>query len=302
MPAYRGEKWVSDGAGNTVRRGRQARGPYVPPPIAILDWQDSINSMPTGPISLANLRTLLQNPALPENTAQRARLQINDRGGSVGKVLTIQLIAGTTGQNGGVTWVSALPDSFAKGYLQYDVSFRPGFEWGLGGKILGLAGKTADLATTPDGGNPDPKGWSGRWMWRWNPGGGGSLPNDSEPVGYLYRPLDPDPSFGTDRHTLFSLGGGSATSDGTWHNFKQVYEMNTVTSEGSTTPPSDGLHELWIDDTRYYQNTSEIWRLYSEAQINHFLLSSFWGGSGSQWAGTTDGFIDIKNLKVVKYG
>lgn len=257
--------------------------------------------MPEGAISLANLRTLTKNPLLPENTAQRGRLSITDIGGDYGKALTIQLIATKTGQNGGVTWVSKLPVSFEAGHIEFDVRFRNGFEWGLGGKILGLGGKTDDISTTPDGGIPSPYGWSGRFMWRRTGGGGGSLPNNAEPVGYLYRPLDEAGSFGVDRHTLFPMPGNATTSDGTWVRFKQVYGMNSVAVEGSSTPPADGINEIWINNVRYYNKTDEIWRLYSPANIGYFLLSSFWGGSTSAWAGTTDGYIDVANLKVMKY-
>src|SRR5690349_3861673 len=113
----------------------------------------------------------------------------------------------------------------------------------------------------------------------------------------MYLPYNDPDSFGTDYHTGYALGGWTEPeSSGVWNHVRQVFDMNTVTVEG--TGDADGLYEMWVDDAMRFQKTDEVFRFYEGAMATHLQFSLFYGGSDS-WSGG-GGVIDIANLRVVE--
>lgn len=253
----------------------------------------TLAGLPTGAMSLASVRTMFANPTMTDNATMRGRMSITDVGGSIGKALTVTL----PDSDEGIVWQPALPQSFTKGYIEYDLRFRTGFPFGGGGKLPGLGGFRSPLTAPPSGGNSSPNGWAGRNMWL-RDAFGATNGVGTELIGYPYFPWQTPGSFGQNRLTGHSLGAELGTSNGAWRKVRIITHMNAVSVEGSTSPPTDGVHEIRVDGTPIYTKTNEVWRYYTNVTISHWSFAIFYGGDET-WSGG-GGMIDIANLRVVK--
>jgi hypothetical protein len=184
--------------------------------------------------------------------------------------------------------------------IEYDFRCFPtvpgsGAPWGWGGKLPGLAG-TRSGYSVPTGGNPAPTGFSARCMWR-RYGTEAAANLQANLVGYFYSPLLPANAIGND------LSTGAFLWSNRWHHLKQYHKMNTVTTEGSTNPPADGIHRIWLDGVLVYESTSTVYRLYSDANINRLCWDNFYGGNdasdGKPWGPRVDATQQFDNLYVL---
>jgi hypothetical protein len=182
--------------------------------------------------------------------------------------------------------------------MDYRMKGSGGTPWGWGGKIPGLGGVKPGAGSVPSGGSPSPNGWSGRLMFR-RLGTAAQANLQANVVGYLYTPSLPANSIGNDLPT------GKLLTANKWHHLKQYYKMNTVTTEGSTTPPADGIHRIWVDGVLSYESTTTVFRYYTTANINAFVWDNFYGGNdasdGAPWGPVIDTHQQFDNVIVTTF-
>lgn len=181
--------------------------------------------------------------------------------------------------------------------------------WGKGGKLPGLCGtRPGQGVNPPSGGSPSIYGWSARNMWI-TPAAGFSGEGPRSPVelvGYLYHPQQAAGSFGINKRTGVGwLGTGGVALDA-WVDVEMYHKMNTVTTEGSATPPADGIYSIfWTPPggsrTRVFHDTAVIYRRYAAANATHLAMDKYYGGGDATWAPTGDTRMRFKNLQIIKH-
>jgi len=155
--------------------------------------------------------------------------------------------------------------------LEYKIKFPDGFDYVKGGKLPGLAGGAANSGSdVPDGTD----GWSTRFMWR----EGGAL--------YLYSyHADMEKNYGT------YAPCNKILRTGRWYTVSQTVKMNDVGSDnGKIIVKVDGSQKLVIDDYTF--------RTTNNLRINKLFFSTFFGGSGSDWAPNKDETILFDDFKI----
>ena len=171
--------------------------------------------------------------------------------------------------------------------VSYDVRFPRGFEVSAGGKLPGLLGVAPGVSPgTPTGGGSTAHGWSGRVMWL-GPKLSRLVRESGQPdlaVTYLYHPGQ-DGTFGDD------ISWGRGFVDGAWHQVRQCYTLNTVGK-------ADGRLQAWLDGDPVLDRTDVVYRTDPAVHITHLDWSVFRGGDTDDWAASTDGDVDLDNLKV----
>ncbi len=193
-----------------------------------------------------------------------------------GRSLRIHYPEGGVGPNeGGAQWKAALGDDYDELYLAYRVRFAPGFDFVLGGKLPGLVGGSA-----PTGCINDTDGFSARSMWR----------VDGLGVQYMYFPEKMN-SCGDDYD--YALGGQPAHFEpGVWHTLEHHLVMNTPGEH-------DGHLQAWLDGQMVLDIPDFLFRPGGgDFAIDTLYFSTFFGGSGNEWAPTVDETIDFDDFVV----
>lgn len=263
--------------------------------------QPDLNAMATGALSLANMRTIMGDAALTDTTVFRDRLSLTST--AKGNAYTWTTTANDISQ---VVFQPKLSVPCLDMSFEYWFMFEPGFPLGdnIGGKMPGPGAVDIPVTRTPpSGGTIDDKGAAARNMFNGD-NVGGNLTTDSELTSYLYRW---DMS-GIGYHGETAKGGpmaigvdGSGNSLGTWHHVKKRVSMNTVTTEGGSSPPADGKHQIWYDGVLRY-DVPIAWRKWDAVRWTHIQWSSFFGGDVT-WAPTTGPWkFYLAQPKTVKYG
>ena len=153
---------------------------------------------------------------------------------------------------------------------QYRVRFAENFDFVKGGKLPGLAGGTATTGNK----RPTGDGWSARFMWR----------SRGDAVLYLYH-LDQRKQHGDD----FRLD--VRFIPGKWHVIKQRVTLNRAEKK-------DGRIEVWFDGDLVLDQSSLRLRSADQAMIDRYYFSTFFGGSGDEWAPNEDQTIDFADFEV----
>lgn len=171
---------------------------------------------------------------------------------------------------------AGLGESRNSACLSYRVWFPDDFQWVRGGKLPGLFGGE----DPPSGGDrpEDDDGFTMRLMWRVD--GDGEL--------YLYAPnMDPTSDDGGQ-----SLGRGNWRFEtGRWHEIQlEVILNNPGTNNGSATTWIDGDLKLVVNGIQY-RETDRI-------DIAGFMFSTFFGGSGPNYAPDQDQVIYFDQIDV----
>jgi chitodextrinase len=182
--------------------------------------------------------------------------------------------AGTTNSwLGGGEWWAPLPPGIEELYFSYNVMFRPGFDWRMGGKLPGLGG-----VDNPTGGvdMPFESGWTARYMWQevktsdpWYP--------DGRLIFYVYHHNKPS-QYGAG----YLLGEESfPVTDSIWYNLCMRVVLNSVYADGGAI---NGILEFFLNGKHImtrsdlqYRNLSSIW-------IDTQHIVTFFGGSGDEYA------------------
>lgn len=272
------------------------------------------------PISVADMKAWTGDPTLGDNTERQLVSVVSDP--TYGKVVRFSLPPVWRGRRGalvaqpsgstivdydpsygtydpeGIAWMPTLPQSFDDGFFEHYVRFNSNFQWSLGGKWLGIGGSRAGFSP-PSGGTHTVNGFTMRDMWGVN--------GKVQP--YWYRPQDTStwgqgPSDASWIGGVLNLGNTGGFANGTVCKIRHRLKMNSVTTEGSTTPPNDGAHQIYWNDELRYQNLATTWRFYTDANIKRMMLSVFRGGSfDDDWNASNKlvSSIDVWGWRVVKY-
>lgn len=193
-----------------------------------------------------------------------------------GRSLRIHYPEGGVGtKEGGAQWKAPLSADHDELYLAYRVRFAPGFDFVLGGKLPGLVGGSA-----PTGCSDDTTGFSARSMWR----------VDGLGVQYMYYPEKMN-NCGDDFD--YSLGGEPALfQPGVWHTLEHHLVMNTP-------GVADGHLQAWLDGQLVLDVPNFLFRPEGgDFAIDTLYFSTFFGGSGDEWAPTKDEIVDFDDFVV----
>jgi hypothetical protein len=165
----------------------------------------------------------------------------------------------------------------------YDIFFEEGFEFQLGGKLPGLCGgKCYTGNAMPETGD----GWSARIMWR----KGGNA------VQLIYF-MGQRSEYGDD--FKWNLGGKNPQAQftvGKWHRIVNKVSMNSVSAPGKG--DKNGRVQTWLDGELVLDVDTLRLRDYDTLHVDKFYLSTFHGGSSTEWAPTHDNFIRFDNFTV----
>lgn len=153
---------------------------------------------------------------------------------------------------------------------RYRVRFGPDFEFVKGGKLPGLAGGTATSGKK----RPDGSGWTARLMWR----------RRGEAVLYLYH-MDQRKDYADD----FSLGVRFVPNR--WYQIRQRVQVNEPDL-------ANGSIQIWVDGRQVLDQRNLRLRSGNQAPVDCFYFSTFFGGSGQDWAPKTDQSIDFAGMTV----
>jgi hypothetical protein len=208
-----------------------------------------------------------------------------------GNVVRTKLAGGkfiqSKGEGRGNVLMVKLPGSYDRACMSYDVRFAAPFDFSAGGKLPGFVGVAPGTSpSTPEGGGSTAHGWSGRLMWlgskMWK------FVRDADRqnmvVTYLYHP-------GQEREYGDNVSWGQSFKPGVWHHVRSCHVMNTIGK-------ADGVMQTWFDGKLVFESDSIVYRTDPAVHITHFDWSVFRGGSTADWAGSTNGYVDLDNLKV----
>ena len=165
----------------------------------------------------------------------------------------------------------------------YDIFFEDGFEFQLGGKLPGLCGgKCYTGNAMPETGD----GWSARIMWR----------KDGNAVQLIYF-MGQSSEYGDDfKWDLNGTITQKQFTTGTWHRIVNKVSMNTITAPGNG--DKNGRVQAWLDGEPVLDVDTLRLRDYDTVKVDKFYLSTFHGGSSTEWAPTHDCFIRYDNFTV----
>ncbi len=158
-------------------------------------------------------------------------------------------------------------------WLQYKVMFDSNFTWVKGGKLPGLAGYNG---TKPTGcvNNSLLDGFSARFMWREN--GNGFL--------YLYNPVKQDEC--GDYSPLASF-----FTKGRWYTITSFVELGTANQY-------NGAVTTYIDGKEVARVSGLMLRNSASVSIDKFLFETFFGGSTTDWAPTSDQYSYFDDISI----
>ena len=206
---------------------------------------------------------IVQDPNDPENQA----MQWNFPEGSLGP------------DEGGGSWESPLGHSYDEIYFSYDVMFKPGFEFVLGGKLPGVGGgpKSSGAGVKP----------------AWDEGFTATLAFHPEGkiVFYTYNQNQPG-DYGQ------VIGWNVNVTPGSWHNLTIRVVMNTVDGNGGR---NDGILEGFFDGQLVCQQTQMCFRNLTSIGTDLLKIYSFFGGGDDRFRNTRDEWIKLDNFVMFTY-
>ncbi len=190
------------------------------------------------------------------------------------RVLRVTYKANQIGGSSASVFTYPIPGGpHAQLWLQYKVMFDSNFTWVKGGKLPGLAGYNG---TKPTGcvNNSLLDGFSARFMWREN--GNGFL--------YLYNPVKQDEC--GDYSPLASFFTKSR-----WYTITSFVELGTANQyNGAVTTYIDGKEVSRVSGLMLRNSTS--------VSIDKFLFETFFGGSTTDWAPTSDQYSYFDDITI----
>lgn len=174
--------------------------------------------------------------------------------------------------------------------LEYDVRFGVDFPWSgplpllKTGKLPGLYGGCQNDPNCVISGGSIPDGTNGistRYSWR-EDGQGELRPYIPNPAGSF------PPRYGDDNPAF-------AFNVDQWYNIRQEVVLNTVTGG---TAQNDGIFRVWLDDVLVVEETDIIMRTTEDLALEGIFFSTFFGGSGADWATPIDTHADFAAFSV----
>mmetsp|Transcript_57129 Transcript_57129/g.121431 ORF Transcript_57129/g.121431 Transcript_57129/m.121431 type:complete len:393 (-) Transcript_57129:523-1701(-) len=158
--------------------------------------------------------------------------------------------------------------------VSYNLYFDEAFEWVKGGKLgIGFFGGTATTGCK----SIDPAGFSLRTMWR----------REGQLVMYMYD-QDRTESCGQDIDSEIYF------ETGRWYHMTLYIELNSPADE------SNGKAILYVDGEQVARLDGVRWRGSGKDNvlIDNWGLSTFYGGSATDWSPSTDTYLFIDNVSL----
>jgi hypothetical protein len=239
-------------------------------PADALYWID-FDDAPLGPYSADALAAAWEDPAWNQGVDE-GRVEVFEGDGAyAGRSLRVHYPQGGVGPGeGGAQWQLVFPAGYAELYCAYRLRFADGFDFVKGGKLPGLAGGAANTGGDKPTGSD---GWSARNMWR----------EDGAIVQYTYH-VDQPTQYGEDMP--WDIGGQRHFVAGQWHRVEHRVVMNTPGVH-------DGVIEGWLDGERVFTREGLLFRDVDGFAVDLFYFSTFFGGSGDDWAPSKPEHVDF---------
>ncbi len=235
-----------------------------------ITYENNFNDDQTGDYLLRDFYSDFRNGG----GSRQSTLDILSESGSHNKFMRGYFPKGQSGPyTSGWSWYTPVSGTITELYFSYDIRFKPGFQWILGGKIPGLFGGTVNSGTYIK----PTDGFSVRPMWLY-----GKL------VFYVYH------------HDMKSIYGDTYTCEnfsfvtGTWYNITMRVVLNSVGS-------NNGILEGFVNGKLVLQKHNFKFRTSSSITIDNLYMCSFYGGSGSEYNATRDEWIDTDNYIAYSY-
>lgn len=191
-------------------------------------------------------------------------------------VLEVTYNANQVGGNSAMVFTPSLGGSYDHLIFQYKVKFADDFTWIKGGKLPGLTNSPDSPTGCIDNGTFD--GFSARYMWR----------EEGVLKGYIYSPEKKERC--GDYYTSSPV---FYFHKGTWYTLKQEVFLGTPGER-------DGYIKAWVDGQPILSITNIMLRKNATVMIDQVKMDTFFGGSGSDWAPTTNQHVYFDDFEVTK--
>lgn len=192
-----------------------------------------------------------------------------------GKGLQLRFLKGSSGCGKDcINWKPSLGGKFNKITYSYWLKLPDNFDFKLGGKLPGIGNKNANTGGKKPNGYD---GWSVRAMW-----------NKQGLLGQYVYHVDQTRKYGE-----FMQWNMPSISKGRWHHIQTTVKLNTPKQ-------FNGAIQTAVDGKQVLNKTGLRFRMTSGLEIEHFLFSSFFGGSGKQWAPTKDEILYLDDFVISK--
>ena len=179
----------------------------------------------------------------------------------------------------GAQWTKKL-SGYDELYVAYDVFFEDDAEFVKGGKLprLQSTGWHSNAGVPADGTDR----WTAGLMWK----------PDGKLASYVYHANMPG-NYGDTHYWDDGVDGQIYFQPGKWHTIEVRAVMNTP-------GVLDGRMQGWFDGELAFDTRDFMWRMPGgeHLDIGEFLFTTFYGGSDSSWAPSTDQHIYFDNFVI----
>ncbi|CED82877.1 hypothetical protein [Phaffia rhodozyma] len=235
--------------------------------------------------------------------ANALQASVGKAGGSITKrtpdgsqALAVTYKAGVAASASGMSYYTNWSDDIKNAkeiVLTYKVYFAPGFDWVLGGKMIGMYGGSSGFYTCSGGSQVGRDTcYTIRLMWRAN----GAMEV------YTYLPMtdankascEASGSGAVCNNDAYGLSFGRGNgywSTGRWQTVQQHYRLNDVGQ-------NNGFIKLIVDDQEVISAYNLEIRENSAAGFKGTFVSTFFGGHESEWAPSTEQHAFYKGFSV----
>ena len=291
--------------------------PWAPVAEELVDFDDiEVATTRIGPSDLLPPPTYPPSPALPAGylvhvtfdttpvgpyTLSRAYLDFGHAGTSTdgldasgrttveeeagNKYLRVRYPTGGWGpDDSGAQWRARFDWSgrYTELWSQFRLRFHQGFRWAKGGMIPGLCGGMCNNGFERPNGTD---GWSARTMWR----------SEGRAVQFVYH-VDQVNDYGDDFSYNFDADN-TATGRPLYFSAERWYAIETRIKL-NTPGNNDGEFEAWLDGDLVLRRNNMRFRTASGVAIDTFFFSTFFGGTGDEWAAQRVEHVDFDDIRV----
>lgn len=213
----------------------------------------------------------------PNSSAgQGSRLNIVNDGNN--KVLELTYLANQVGGNSAMTFTPTIgslsTNNYTHLYFQYQVKFANNFTWMKGGKLPGLTSYPDSPTGCIDNNIFD--GFSARLMWR----------ESGNAFSYIYNP-DKLERCGD----YYDFAPLVYFKTGQWYTITQEVQLNDIGLK-------NGYIREWVNGVQVMDLQNLLLRKGADIFINQIKMDSFFGGSSSDWAPTSNQYAYFDNFVV----
>lgn len=195
--------------------------------------------------------------------------------------------------DGGAQWLAKFQGGQKEVYFSYNVMFKPGFNWVLGGKLPGLGG-----GNNPGGGRDMlyDDGFSARIMWNRDDGGDGTM--------FFYVYHQDKPAYYGDVQQFQNAYWN--VEEETWYNMTIRLVINSINQDKLTSDPhnagnKDGILEFFLDGKLIYSRSNFRFRNIESIYVDSRHITSFFGGGDDSWGAARDEWAYFDDTYVFTY-